>query len=225
MLRKVVLVVAVVLLLAGLATTAWAGSERNFIAPLTGEKAGHQTPATGLAIFHLERDGQELHYKLIVADLSNVFMAHIHEAATGKPVVWLYPEAPAVGAPPASWKPGPFSGLLSEGVVTQSNLVGPLAGKSLADLLALLRNNGAYVNVHTNDFVAPTNTGPGDFPGGEIAGTVVQHDAGDDHGQRDVAHDLGDDHGQHGAADDHGQHGAADDHGQHSGMDSRGRHQ
>jgi hypothetical protein len=26
--------------------------------------------------------------------------------------------------------------------------------------------------VHTNDGVAPTNTGPGDFPGGEIRGQV-----------------------------------------------------
>jgi hypothetical protein len=26
--------------------------------------------------------------------------------------------------------------------------------------------------VHTNDGVAPTNTGPGDFPGGEIRGQI-----------------------------------------------------
>ena len=32
-----------------------------------------------------------------------------------------------------------------------------------------------YVNVHTNDFVDPPNTGPGDFPGGEIRGQL-QHD-------------------------------------------------
>jgi hypothetical protein len=31
-----------------------------------------------------------------------------------------------------------------------------------------------YVNVHTNDGVAPTNTGPGDFPGGEVRGQL-QH--------------------------------------------------
>jgi hypothetical protein len=29
-----------------------------------------------------------------------------------------------------------------------------------------------YVNVHTNDGVDPTNTGPGDIPGGEIRGQV-----------------------------------------------------
>jgi hypothetical protein len=42
------------------------------------------------------------------------------------------------------------------------------------DALAILLNEigGAYVNVHTNDGVAPTNTGCGDFPGGEIRGQI-----------------------------------------------------
>jgi hypothetical protein len=171
---------------------------------LTGEGAGHpETQAAGLAVFHLERSGDELHYKLIVTNLSNVFMAHIHEAATGRPVVWLYPDAPPTGTPPSSWKPGSFSGMLAEGVITQSDLVGPLAGKTLDDLVALMRSGGSYVNVHTNDFVAPANTGPGDFPGGEISGTIVQHDAGDDRGRGrgtddGIGHDRGDDHGGHG---------------------------
>ena len=51
-----------------------------------------------------------------------------------------------------------------------NHLVGALAGMELEDLLQYLRNGGAYVNVHTNDFVDPANTGPGDFPGGEIRG-------------------------------------------------------
>src|SRR5437667_342610 len=42
----------------------------------------------------------------------------------------------------------------------------------LSDLIAALSTAGAYANVHTNDGVAPTNTGPGDFPGGEIRGQI-----------------------------------------------------
>jgi len=38
--------------------------------------------------------------------------------------------------------------------------------------VAALSTAGAYANVHTNDGVAPTNTGPGDFPGGEIRGQI-----------------------------------------------------
>jgi hypothetical protein len=38
----------------------------------------------------------------------------------------------------------------------------------VAQVWELLENGGAYVNVHTDDGVAPSNTGPGDLPGGEI---------------------------------------------------------
>src|SRR5262249_21762909 len=34
------------------------------------------------------------------------------------------------------------------------------------------RGGNTYVNVHTNDGVPPANTGPGDFPGGEIRGQI-----------------------------------------------------
>ena len=44
---------------------------------------------------------------------------------------------------------------------------------TFADVVAKMRSGGAYVNVHTNDGVAPTNTGPGDFPGGEIRGQIT----------------------------------------------------
>lgn len=172
MLRKYVVVLLVIALFAALATTAWAANERNFITQLSGENAGHaESQARGVTIFQLNEDGTELSYKLIVANIDNVFQAHIHLGpAPGPVVVWLYP-----GAPPAVSIPGPFNGVLAEGVITEANLVGPLAGMTLDDLLARMRNDGTYVNVHTNDFVDPTNTGPGDFPGGEISGTIMQH--------------------------------------------------
>jgi len=43
---------------------------------------------------------------------------------------------------------------------------------SVADLVRLMDSGGAYVNVHTNDGVGATNTGPGDFPGGEVRGEI-----------------------------------------------------
>ena len=55
-------------------------------------------------------------------------------------------------------------------MITAANLIGPLAGMEIADLIAELQSGNAYVNVHTNDGVDPANTGPGDFPGGEIRG-------------------------------------------------------
>jgi hypothetical protein len=42
----------------------------------------------------------------------------------------------------------------------------------LSALVSALNNGNAYVNVHTNDGVDGINTGPGDFPGGEIRGQI-----------------------------------------------------
>jgi hypothetical protein len=130
-----------------------------------------ETNAQGQAIFRLSKDGTELYYKLIVANIYNVFMAHIHLAPPGENggvAVWLYPSSP-----PAVPIPGRFSGVLAEGVITADDLVGVLEGGTLSDLLAHFENSNAYVNVHTNDFVDPPNTGPGDFPAGEIRGNIT----------------------------------------------------
>ena len=67
---------------------------------------------------------------------------------------------------------GRSSGVLARGTITAANLRGPLAGQPLSALIAQMRAGNTYVNVHTNDGVAPPDTGPGDFPGGEIRGQI-----------------------------------------------------
>ena len=128
--------------------------------------------AVGNAIFQLSADGSELSYKLIVANIENVFQAHIHRAPAGTNggiVVWLYPSTDPVAGPLGG---GRIQGVIAEGKITAANLVGTLAGQPLSALIDLLKNGGAYVNAHTNDGVSPTNTGPGDYPGGELRGQV-----------------------------------------------------
>jgi len=56
-----------------------------------------------------------------------------------------------------------------------ANLINALAGHPLSDLIDQIEAGNAYANVHTNDGVGATNTGPGDFPGGEIRGQVRVH--------------------------------------------------
>jgi len=73
---------------------------------------------------------------------------------------------------PAAPGGGRSDGVLAEGTITAANLVGPLAGHPLSDLIAAMEAGNAYVNVHTNDGVAPPNTGPGDIPGGEVRGQI-----------------------------------------------------
>ena len=77
-------------------------------------------------------------------------------------------------ATPGGRSRGRFDGVLATGTITAADLVAPLAGHPLSDLVAAIQSGHAYVNVHTNDGVAPTNTGPGDFPGGEIPRAAPQ---------------------------------------------------
>jgi hypothetical protein len=130
------------------------------------------TNAQGQAIFTISDDGSSVDYTVIASNINNVFMSHIHlgpPTDNGPVVVWLYPStAPAPGPLGA----GRHDGVLAEGTFTAANLVGPLAGHPLSDLIAAIQAGNAYVNVHTNDGVDGINTGPGDFPGGEIRGQL-----------------------------------------------------
>ena len=140
--------------------------------------------AQGQAIFQIAADGQSFDYKLIASNIENIVQAHIHcgpAGVNGPIVVWLYPSPSSTAA-----LTGPterHDGVLVEGTV--NNTVDPPSTDhvtpttaaacpggvaSFADVLARLREGNAYVNIHTNDGVAPTNTGPGDFPGGEVRG-------------------------------------------------------
>lgn len=158
-----------VLLAAALDARAGTPDVKNFVTHLTGDEEvpARATDAVGQATFKLSDDRSALHYKLIVDGIENVVAAHIHlgaPGANGSVVAFL--------AGPFSSGGGLMEGVLAEGVITSADLVGPLAGLNLAVLVAALRTDGAYVNVHTNDGVDPANTGPGDFPGGEIRGQI-----------------------------------------------------
>src|SRR3989442_78515 len=82
-----------------------------------------------------------------------------------------------LGVPrPAGPGGGRFNGILAQGDFDATKFVGPLAGKPMSALVETLTAGTAYVNIHTDDGVAPPNTGPGDFPGGEIRGQVKPTD-------------------------------------------------
>jgi hypothetical protein len=104
---------------------------------------------------------------LIVANIENVVASHIHVGPAG------------MNGPVVAFLAGPFlagggqtDGVLAEGTITAANLVGPLAGQPLSALIAAMEAGNAYVNVHTNDGAGLPNTGPGDFPGGEVRGQL-----------------------------------------------------
>ena len=137
----------------------------------------------GQAIFQIAADGQSFDYKLIASNIENATMAHIHcgpAGANGPIIVWLYPNATATAPLPGG--AGRHDGVLAEGTIVSGmalhvrtvpdSAACPGGVSSFADVLAKIRANNTYVNVHTNDGVDPPNTGPGDFPGGEIRGQL-----------------------------------------------------
>jgi hypothetical protein len=112
----------------------------------------------GSAVLKLDNHGN-LSYRLNVANIENVIMAHIHVGPpgdTGPIVVWLYPAEPPFGPTPI---PGFVNGTLATGTITADDLVGPLEGGTLDDLLDEIRAGNAYFNVHT------VNNPPGEIRG------------------------------------------------------------
>lgn len=125
------------------------------------------TPATGSSFFTLRRD--TLYWTLTLSNITNVNAAHIHTGAAdvnGGVILFLTPGTTGTNNSNIA------------GFVTRSTFVTPNppnAGVTFDSLLVLMRTSNSYVNVHTNNTANDpvNNTGPGDFPGGEIRGQVV----------------------------------------------------
>jgi CHRD domain len=141
-------------------------AQKNFGTHLSGrdEVPARDTLAQGQATFQVSDEG--LTFQLIVANIENVFAAHIHCGAVGVngPVgVTLF--AGSAGS-------GRFDGTLATGTITAPDPGNACGWADLDAVIAAIESGATYVNVHTNDGVAPPNTGPGDFPGGEIRGQL-----------------------------------------------------
>lgn len=133
-----------------------------------------ETTATGQGTFQLSRDGNSLTYELAVSDIADVTMAHIHvgdPGSNGEHVAFLYPVG-TVGSMDEKEEsmptmkndtgaPQKVTGVIAKGAIQGKDLVGPLKGKSIADLVAQIRAGKAYVNVHTKA-----------HPDGEIRGPI-----------------------------------------------------
>ena len=127
-----------------------------------------KTPATGHFEMTVAANGHSASYVLTVSDLQNVVEADIHlgpAAANGPLVVKLFHS----GSP----KKGPINGVLAQGKIDASSLLGPMTGATFAELLEQFASGNAYVNVHTSDGMDPPNSGPGDYRLGEIRGQIA----------------------------------------------------
>lgn len=157
------LLLSILVAVLGVSASASAGPA-NFRAHLSG---GNEVPpvdsnATGQAIFQLNPSGDELSFKLIVANIDDIVQAHIHcgaEGVNGPVVAFLFgPEPDGVDV----------NGILSQGVVTSGDVIPrpdseacPGGVANFDEMIDKIMSGDAYVNVHTVE-----------NPGGEVRGQI-----------------------------------------------------
>ena len=171
--KKLYLILALVALLALLAAPVLATEGGELKATLTGfeEVPAISTAASGEFRAKVTSDGTAIEYTLTYSGLQNAFAAHIHlgqKDVNGGVSAFLC----GGGDKPIC----PTSAGTVSGTIDAADVIGP-AGQGIApgqfdELVAAMNAGATYANVHTNDNVAPPNTGPGDFPGGEIRGQI-----------------------------------------------------
>lgn len=143
----------------------------TFSADLTGgaEVPPVETNAGGQATFEVSANGSEVHFEVYIDCIRNVNQGHIHlgsEDDNGPVVVWLYQQE--------TQEPETIEGLsrefvLAEGTLTEDDLVGDFEGESLEALAQAMAEEGAYVNIHSEQ-----------NPDGEIRGQIVPDDVSEE---------------------------------------------
>lgn len=131
--------------------------KQEFGAFLTGteEVPAVAAPGSGAVSLAVKDDGNSIHFEVRVANTTGITTAHLHRApigTNGGVVVTLIPNQPPSGLE---------NGVIAEGIITEGNLSGALAGQPLAALIEDMKNGLIYVNVHTSS-----------NPGGQIRGQV-----------------------------------------------------
>lgn len=145
----------------------------TFKAALTGyeEVPAVSTAASGTFRARVDPAGPTIEYELSYSDIQNAFAAHIHlgqAGVNGGVSAFLC----GGGDKPAC----PATGGTVTGSIDAADVIGPttqgIAPGELQELIDAMIAGVTYANVHTNDNIAPPNTGPGDLAGGEIRGQI-----------------------------------------------------
>ena len=131
-------------------------SGKHFSAVLTGdnEVPPVNTDATGKIKLFANPQQSTLDYQISISDLNGVVTgAHIHKGSIGTngPVVATLKTGNTFAGASASTSGTDGGGSTStsvSGTITSADLKGPLAGKQVTDLIRLIEDGKAYVNVH-----------------------------------------------------------------------------
>ncbi|MGA8483413.1 MAG: CHRD domain-containing protein [Nitrososphaeraceae archaeon] len=137
---------------------------QTFSASLSGkdEVPPTESNSTGTAKFQVDENSSQVSYWVNVTGIKKINQAHIHngtEGQNGDIVVTLTKNKSAKG------NDGPPN-IGFSGNITKDDLQGPLKDKELTDLVSLMSDGNAYVNVHTDK-----------YPDGAIRGQISSGEA------------------------------------------------
>jgi Cu/Zn superoxide dismutase len=157
---------------------------KEFSARLTGDKEVPPVDSDATGRIRLTANSQQdaLDYQLSVSNLNGVATgAHIHRgsAGTNGPIVANLNIRGTFAGASASASAGGGSAMTSTstgGTITSADLKGPLEGKQVSDLIKLIEDGKAYVNVHTRQ-----------HPNGEIRGQLTSLSSSDTANEDDVS--------------------------------------
>ena len=165
---------ATVTAIAGQSFSKSPSSEKQFSAVLTGDNEVPPVNTDAAGRIELTTNSQQnaLDYELSISNLNGIVTgAHIHRGSVGTngPIVAdlknIGGSSSAFAGASASASAGNGGSTMTStsigGIITSANLKGPLSGKQISDLIRLIQDGKAYVNVHTDQ-----------KPNGEIRGQL-----------------------------------------------------
>lgn len=163
---RYILMIPLCILVVSLISIPAFAQQSNFVASLSGQALSPSisTSATGTAKFNLDPNGN-MAYQIDAKNLKGVIGAHI-SLKNGTDLAQVFNSYMEISGK-SEIPTGVVNGQLSKGVITASDLSGPLSGKNVTDLTNLMKNNSVYVVVRTQahengeiqGVITPSNTG------------------------------------------------------------------
>ena len=142
-----VLLVATTVTVLNLASVQGQQGVQSFTATLSG--SANKSNSTGTAKFLVNENNSQISYWINVTGIRNINQAHIHNGTTGQDgdiVVSLLSNSKSAKGNATPPKIG------FNGNITKGDLRGPMQGKDISDLITLMGNGSAYVNIHTDKY-------------------------------------------------------------------------
>jgi hypothetical protein len=156
-----VLLVATTVTVLNLASVQGQQGVQSFSAALSG--SANKSNSAGTAKFLVNENNSQISYWINVTGIKKINQAHVHNGTTGQDgdiVVSLLSNSKSAKGNATPPKIG------FNGNITKGDLRGPMQGKDISDLITLMGNGSAYVNIHTDK-----------YPKGAIRGQISSSDS------------------------------------------------